>query len=349
MMHNLTFGIDTFADVMTDAAGNRLSDAETIRRTVDLGVIAEQSGLDTFSVGEHYRPDMLDSAGSVILSAIAARTERIGLGTSVTVLSTQDPVRIFHQFSTLSAISNGRAQLTMGRASTIDSFPLFGFDLRDYDELFEEKLELWMQLLQGGKITWDGTSRPAIDGVSLHPALESPLPTWVGVGGSPQSVIRAARHGLPLLLAIIGGSPARFAGHVELYRRALEQYGQPALPVGQHAIGLVAETDDEARETFWPAWRRVTEKMAEERGWREATEDSFLHEITHGALMVGSPQTVANRIAESVRVLGLSRFDLKPDVAGLSFEARERSIRLLGTQVAPLVRERVEALEPASA
>jgi probable LLM family oxidoreductase len=346
-MNDLTFGIDTFADVMTDSSGTRLSDAETIRRTVDLGVIAEESGLDVFSIGEHYRPDMLDSAGAVVLSAIAARTSRIGLGTSVTVLSTQDPVRVFHQFSTLNAISGGRAQLTVGRASTVDSFPLFGFDLRDYDALFEEKLELWLQLLEGGTITWDGSSRPPIDGVTLHPSLESPLPTWVGVGGSPQSVVRAARHGLPLMLAIIGGSPARFAGHAELYRRALDDYGKPALPIGHHAIGLVADTDDEARAAFWPAWRAVTEKMAAERGWNAATEQSFLHEITHGALMVGSPQTVADRIAESVRALGTSRFDLKADVSGLSFEDRERTIRLLGTQVAPLVRERIAAQEPA--
>lgn len=348
-MASLTFGVDTFADVMTNLDGTRLSDAETIRRTVDLAVIAEESGLDVFSIGEHYRDDMLDSANAVILSAIAARTSRILLGTSVTVLSTQDPVRVFHQFSTLNAISGGRATLTVGRASTTDSFPLFGFDLRDYDELFEEKLELWMQLLDGGPITWDGTSRPSLDGQTLHPRLETPLPTWVGVGGSPQSVIRAARHGLPLLLAIIGGNPARFGGHVELYFRALEQFGRPRLPVGQHAIGLVAETDDAARDAFWPVWRAATERMAAERGWHTATEESFINEVEHGALMVGSPQTVAGRIAESVRALSLSRFDLKPDIAGLAYEHRETSIRLLGTEVAPRVRELVGALEPASA
>jgi len=345
-MSQLTFGVDTFADVMTELNGTRLSDAETVRRTVDLGVIAEESGLDVFSIGEHYRDDMLDSANAVILSAIAARTSTIGLGTSVTVLSTQDPVRVFHQFSTLNAISGGRATLTVGRASTTDSFPLFGFDLRNYDELFEEKLELWLQLLHGGPITWEGTSRPALTGQTLHPSLEDPLPTWVGVGGSPQSVIRAARHGLPLLLAIIGGSPARFAGHVELYHRALEQYGRPSLPVGQHSIGLVAETDDAARDAFWPLWRAATLRMAAERGWHAATEESFTHEVEHGALMVGSPQTVARRIAESVQALGLSRFDLKPDISGMTYEDRERTIRLLGTEVAPRVRELV-AMEPA--
>src|SRR6187399_3024923 len=226
-MSQLTFGVDTFADVMTDRDGTRLSDAETVRRTVDLGVIAEHSGLDVFSLGEHYRADMMDSAPAVMLSAIAARTSTIHLGTSVTVLSTQDPVRVFHQFSTLNAISGGRARLTVGRASTVDSFPLFGFDLRDYDALFEEKLELWLQLLEGGTITWDGNSRPPIDGVTLHPSLESPLPTWVGVGGSPQSVVRAARHGLPLMLAIIGGSPTRFLPYVELYYESLERFGKP--------------------------------------------------------------------------------------------------------------------------
>ena len=342
-MLDLTFGVDSFADIMTDGNGTRLSDAETVRRTVDLGVIAEESGLDVFSLGEHYRADMMDSAPPVILSAIAARTSTLHLGTSVTVLSTQDPVRVFHQYSTLNAISGGRAQLTVGRASTIDSFPLFGFDLRDYDELFEEKLELWLKLLDGGPITWDGDSRPPIDGITLHPQLEAPLPTWVGVGGSPQSVVRAARHGLPLLLAIIGGAPQRFAGHVELYRRALTEFGRPALPVGQHGIGLIADTDDEARDAFWPAWRGVTEKMAAERGWHAATEESFLHEITNGALMVGSPETVARRIAQCFADLSLSRFDLKPDVGGLSYDDRERTIRLLGTKVAPRVRELVAA------
>jgi probable LLM family oxidoreductase len=346
---DLTFGIDSFVDVMTDATGKPLSDAETIRRTVDLGVIAEESGLDSFSLGEHYHSSMLDSAPAVVLSAIAARTERITLGTSVTVLSTQDPVRVFHQFSTLNALSGGRAHLTVGRASSTDSFPLFGYDLRDYDALFDEKLELWLQLLEGGPVTWDGSTRPALDGVTLHPTLEAPLPTWVGVGGSPQSVVRAASHGLPLMLAIIGGNPARFAGHAELFRRALHEFGKPELPVGQHSIGLVAETDDAARDAFWPVWRAVTERMAIERGWHAATEESFVHEVEHGALMVGSPETVARRIAESVAVLGLSRFDLKSDLPGLSFENRERTIRLLGAEVAPRVRELVAALEPAHA
>lgn len=337
---SIEFGIDSFADLMTDLSGKQLSDAETLRRTVDLAVIAEASGLDIFSVGEHYRWEMMDSAPPVILAAIAGRTSTLKLGTAVTVLSTQDPVRVFNEFSTLNAVSGNRAQLTVGRASSIDSFPLFGYDLRDYEELFEEKLALWVSLINEQRVTWEGTVRPALDGVTLHPALESgPLPTWVGVGGSPNSVIRAARYGLPLMLAIIGGHPSRFAGHVELYHRALAEFGQPSQSVGQHSIGLIAASDQEARDAFWPVWRDLTARMAEERGFRPATPESFAHEVEHGALMVGSPQTVAERIAESIRVLGLSRFDLKPDVPFLAWEHREQTVRLLGAEVAPRVRE----------
>jgi probable LLM family oxidoreductase len=345
---SVQFGVDSFADAMTDLSGRVLSDAETLRRTVDQGVLAEEVGLDFFSVGEHYRSDMLDSAPPVILAAIAGRTSRILLGTSVTVLSTQDPVRVFHQYSTLDAVSGGRAELVMGRASTIDSFPLFGFDLTDYENLFEQNLDLWVKLMREHPVTWEGTTRAALQTQTLYPRVEGgSLPTWVGVGGSPDSVVRAARHGLPLMIAIIGGRPQRFAGHVELYYRALAQFGHEQLPVGQHAIGHIAPTDEEAADTFWPAWETTMTRAAGERGSRPPTLESYMHEVEEGALMIGSPETVAIKIADCVRTLNLSRFDFKYALAPLAWEHGNRSIDLYGREVVPRVRELLGDYVPA--
>ncbi|HEY4226351.1 MAG TPA: LLM class flavin-dependent oxidoreductase [Pseudolysinimonas sp.] len=327
---------------MTDATGERLSDAESLRRLVDEAVLAESVGIDLFSIGEHYRSDFLDSAPAVVLSHIAARTEKLRLGTSVTVLSTNDPVRIFHDFSTLDALSNGRAQLVVGRASRVDSFPLFGFDLADYEQLFEENLELWVKLLGEEPVTWQGMSRADLKDQRLYPRLEQPgrLPTWVGVGGSPNSVVRAARYGLPLMLAIIGGHPSRFAPYVDLYYRALEQFGFEKQPVGQHSIGLIADTDEEARDAFWPAWNQV---MSSEPGMPNPTREHFDAETTHGALFIGTSESVAQRIAQTVRDLDLSRFDLKYDMPGLSSENRRRTIEKYGREVIPRVRELLAA------
>src|SRR5215475_10054984 len=245
------FGLDTFMPVTVDAAGLPIRGDEAIRNTVEEAVLAEAVGIDSFNIGEHYRPEFMDSAGHVILAAIAGRTERIRLGTAVTVLSTQDPVRLYTQFATLDAVSNGRAQLIVGRASTTDSFPLFGFDLADYETLFEEKLDLFMRLLRDQPVTWSGTVRSALTAQRVQPAIEpDSIPVWVGVGGTPQSVIRAARYRLPLMLAIIGGPLSRFAPYVELYKRALEQFGHPLLPVGVHSLGLVAPTDEAARAAY---------------------------------------------------------------------------------------------------
>lgn len=347
-MTPVQFGVDSFADAMTDLSGRVLSDAETLRRTVDQGVLAEEVGLDFFSVGEHYRSDMLDSAPPVILAAIAGKTSRILLGTSVTVLSTQDPVRVFHQYSTLDAVSGGRAELVVGRASTIDSFPLFGFDLTDYENLFEQNLDLWVKLMREHPVTWSGTTRATLEAQTLYPRVEGgSLPTWVGVGGSPDSVVRAARHGLPLMIAIIGGKPTRFAGHVELYYRALAQFGREQLPVGQHAIGHIAPTDEEAAEAFWPAWETTMTRAAGERGSRPPTLESYMHEVEEGALMIGSPETVAAKIADCVRALNLSRFDFKYALAPLPWEHGNRSIELYGREVVPRVREMLGDYAPA--
>src|SRR5882724_10255654 len=243
------FGLDTPAQVSVNESGHLLDGDQVIRNTVEEAVLAEAVGLDSFNIGEHYRPEFMDSANHVILEAIASRTERIRLGTAVTVLSTQDPVRVYAEFATLDAVSNGRAQLIVGRGSLTESFPLFGLDLADYETLFEEKLDLLTRLLRDQPVTWSGTFRSPLTEQYVSPPLpKGHLPTWVGVGGSPESVIRAARYGLPLMLAVIGGHPSRFAPYIELYKRALEQYGHPQQPIGMHSPGFVAATDGEALE-----------------------------------------------------------------------------------------------------
>ncbi|MWB98519.1 LLM class flavin-dependent oxidoreductase [Agromyces seonyuensis] len=332
-------GLNSFGEVATDA-GRILSDAETVRLIVDEAQLAEAVGLDVFSVGEHYRAGMVDSATPVLLAAAAQATSRIGLGTSVTVLSTQDPVRLYQEFATVDAISNGRTRLVLGRASAIESFPLFGYDIADYEDIFEEKLDLFARLMREDRVTWSGEYRPALDDIELHPRMpEGGIPAWIGIGGSPNSVLRAAKHGFPLMMAIIGGRPERFAGHAELYLRALEQFGHPELPIGQHSLGLIAETDEAAKREHWTYWEPVVRQLSQERGFYAPTTERYAAEVETGALFVGSPETVARKIAGVARANHLSRFDLKYDVMHLPREVRERSIRLFGEQVAPRVRE----------
>jgi len=338
------FGLDTFLPVTVDAGGQPVRGDQVIRNAVDEAVLAEAVEVDSFNIGEHYRPEFMDSANHVVLAAIAGRTERIRLGTAVTVLSTQDPVRVYTDFATLDAVSNGRAQLIVGRGSLTDSFPLFGFDLADYEELFEEKLDLLVRLLRDQPVTWSGEFRPAlIDQVVSPPLRSGHVPTWVGVGGSPQSVIRAARYGLPLMLAIIGGRPERFAPYVELYKRALEQLGEPELPIGLHTLGYVAETDEEAIAIQWPYYKEQFEWAARERGWRPPTYEQFLAEVDHGSMFVGSPETVANRIAAVARTLSLSRFDLHYAIGRVPHEHRMATVELYGREVIPRVRELLAA------
>jgi probable LLM family oxidoreductase len=343
-MQDFEFGLDTFIPVTVDASGRAVPGDQVIRNTVEEAVLAESVGIDSFNIGEHYRPEFLDSAAHVILAAIASRTERIRLGTAVTVLSTQDPVRLYNNFATLDAVSSGRAQLIVGRGSLTDSFPLFGYDLADYERLFEEKLDLLTRLLRDQPVTWSGDFRSALtDQVVTPPIPEGHIPTWVGVGGSPRSVVRAARFGLPLMLAIIGGEAARFAPYVELYKRALEEYGRPQLPIGLHSLGFVAPTDEEATEVQWPYWKEQFEWAARERGWRPPTREQFDAEVDHGAMYVGSPKTVANRIADVIQTLSLSRFDLLYGVGRVPHEQRMATIELFGREVIPRVRELLAA------
>jgi probable LLM family oxidoreductase len=335
------FGLDTFGDVTVDAAGARLPYDQVIRNVVAEGVLADAVGVDFFGIGEHHRDDFAVSAPEVVLAAIASRTERIHLGTAVTVLSSDDPVRVFERFATLDAVSNGRAEIILGRGSFTESFPLFGFDLRDYEKLFEEKIELLSHLLTEDAVSWQGSIRPPLVDQQVYPKTASgSIRTWVGVGGSPESVVRAAHYGMPLVLAIIGGEPQRFAPYVELYRRALEQMGRdPALPVAVHSPGLVAATDEEAAELLWPHHKKMVDRIGGERGWPPTSRERFEEEIAHGAIHAGSPETVARKIAATVRGLGVQRFDLKYSTGELPHEHLMTAIELYGTQVIPRVRE----------
>jgi probable LLM family oxidoreductase len=289
------------------------------------------------------------SAPEIVLAAIASRTRRIRLGTAVTVLSSDDPVRVFERFATLDAVSQGRAELTLGRGSFTESFALFGYDLDDYDRLFAEKVGLMAELLTEEAVTWLGTVRAPLTAQHVYPKTESGrIPAWIGVGGTPESVVRAARHGFALVLAIIGGDPARFAPYVELYHRALDQYEHEQLPIAVHAPGFIAATDEEAVETLWPHARASINRIGAERGWPPLTRERFEADIAEGAWHVGSPETVARKIAHTIGVLDAQRFDLKYSAGTLPHEAMMTTIRLYGTEVIPRVRELLEAdlLEP---
>ena len=270
------------------------------------------------------------------------------LGSAVTVLSSDDPVRVFQRYSTLDAISGGRAEVILGRGSSIDSFPLFGYDLADYEELFDEKSELFAELLEGSPVTWQGRTRPSLRDQDVVPHLEAgAFPAWIGVGGSPESVIRAARLGFSLMLAIIGGPPARFAPLAQLFHHALATYGRAARPVGVHSPGHVAATDEQAREEFWPHYLEVLRHVSKSRGFAVPTKESFLDETgPRGALYVGSPETVARKIAANLPVLGANRFDLKYGMGGLGHQALMTNIELYGTHVIPRVRELLGDAEP---
>ncbi|KQY63908.1 LLM class flavin-dependent oxidoreductase [Nocardioides sp. Root140] len=337
---NVKLGLDTFGDVTVDPDGTKLSHAEVLRNVVDEIVLADQVGVDAFGVGEHHRDDFAVSAPDVVLAAAASRTERIILGTAVTVLSSDDPIRVYERFATLDALSNGRAEVTLGRGSFTESFPLFGLDLADYEVLFEEKLDLFAALRREDAVSWKGTTRPPLEPTHVFPKTErGTLSTWIGVGGSPESVVRAARHGIPMMLAIIGGEPARFAPYADLYRRALAEFDSPELPIGVHSPGFVATTDAEAREQLFPHFKANRDRIGRERGWGPATREQFEAEADHGALFVGSSETVARKIATTVETLGLSRFDLKYSNGTMPHEQLMDSIGRYGTEVIPRVRE----------
>jgi probable LLM family oxidoreductase len=338
----MEFGLDTFGDVTAGPDGRLHSQAQVIREVIEQAALADELGIEAFGVGEHHRPDFAISAPEVVLGAIAGRTKRILLGSAVTVLSSDDPVRVFERFSSLNAASNGRAEITVGRGSFTESFPLFGYDLSNYEQLFEEKLDLFVALIRNDTVTWQGTTRTPLNNQRVFPPLEAgPLKTWIGVGGSPESVVRAANYDLPLMLAIIGGDPRRFLPYVELYRRAYEQMGRPAKAIGLHSHGYVADSDAQARDELFPHHKAMRDRIGAERGWPPATRAHFDQEADAGSLYVGAPETVARRIAATAKALGIARFDMKYSAGTLPHDKLMRSIELYGTKVIPLVRKLV--------
>ncbi|MFY9783345.1 MAG: LLM class flavin-dependent oxidoreductase [Acidimicrobiales bacterium] len=337
----LELGLDTFGDITERVGGERASPAQVIRDVIDEAVLADERGVDFFGVGEHHREDFAISAPEIVLAAIAGRTSRIHLGSAVTVLSSDDPVRVFERFSTLDAASNGRAEIILGRGSFTESFPLFGYDLRQYEVLFEEKLELFSELLREQPVTWQGTTRSGLSDQRVFPRTDSGrLRAWVGVGGSPESVARAARYAMPLVLAIIGGNPTRFAPLVDLYLQSLEMLGHAPLPIAVHSPGYVAETDEVAREELWPYMKESRDRIGAERGWGPMTREGYDREASeHGSLYVGSPETVARKIARTATALKISRFDMKYSAGKMPHEKLMSCIDLYGKEVILLVRD----------
>jgi probable LLM family oxidoreductase len=336
----VAFGLDTFGDMSNDQAGNPISAGQTIRNLIEQGKLADELGLDNFNIGEHHRDDFAVSAPDTVLAGLATVTKNIILGTGVTVLSSEDPVRLYQRFATIDAMSNGRTEITAGRGSFTESFPLFGYSMQDYEVLFEEKLELLKELIQEKPVTWSGTIRAGLTNQEVYPKTEGKnIRLRVGVGGSPDSVIRAARLGIPMSLAIIGGDPARFAPYAKLYRDSLEKFGRDLLPMSIHSPGHVAETDDEAFETQWPNYAISFGRIGRERGWGPMSIDHFIQEVNHGSLYVGSPDTVAKKIVHAIESVGVQRFDLKYVTGPTPHEQAMKSIELYATEVVPRVKK----------
>jgi len=340
MSSPLEFALDTFGDVTIGPDGQRLTQPEVIRNVLDEAILADQVGLDYIGLGEHHRDDFAISAPEPILGAIAARTSRIRFGTAVTVLSSDDPIRLFQRFATLNALSGDRAEVILGRGSFTESFPLFGLDLKDYELLFNEKLDLFTRLIREKSVTWSGRTRPPLKAQKVYPPLGvAGLKVWIGMGGSPESVLRAVSHDLPMMMAIIGGAPARFRPFVDLYHRAHDQAGTTPQALGVHSPGHIADSDELARDQLWPGYRALHDRIGRERGWPPTTRDSFEREADHGSLYVGAPETVARKIVATVKALGVQRFEMKYSSGTLAHDHLMRSVELYGTRVAPLVRD----------
>lgn len=346
----MEIGLSTFVETTPDVVtGEVMSHAQRIREVVEEIVLADQVGLDVFGVGEHHREDYAASSPAIILAAAAQQTKHIRLTSAVTVLSSADPVRVFQDFATLDAISNGRAEIMAGRGSFIESFPLFGYDLNDYNELFEEKLELLLKIRESEKVSWRGGHRPAIDNRGVYPRpVQNPLPVWIGSGGNSESVVRAGLLGLPLVLAIIGGRPLQFEPLVRLYKRAATKAGHDAskLIVASHSHGFIAEDTQVAADKFFPSTQYAMNKLGRERGWGPYDRSSFdFARSFEGALYVGDPETVAAKIIHLRKNVGITRFMLHVPVGTMPHDDVMRAIELLGKEVAPIVREEVSKWE----
>ena len=343
MASKVQVGIDSFAAAFDDA-GLATSPPERLRDLVEQIEFADQVGLDVFGVGEHHRREFLDSAPAVILAAAAARTQRIRLTSAVTVLSAADPVRVFQEFATLDLLSQGRAEMVAGRGSFVEAFPLFGLQLEDYDSLFAEKLDLLLKIRDNEHIYWSGEYRPALTGQGIYPRpLQNPLPIWVGVGGTPESFVRAGMLGLPLMVAIIGGETRHFRPLIDLYREAGRRAGHSPdkLKVGIHSIGYVAETTQQAANDFFPGYARTFTGIGKERGWRPVTRAAFdAQRGPHGALIIGDPDEVVEKIVRHSKALGgISRITFQMNPGSLSQDKLMRAIELIGTRVAPALRK----------
>jgi probable LLM family oxidoreductase len=347
---NMEIGISTFLETTPDpVTGTVISHAERLRNAVEEIVLADQVGLDVYGIGEHHRADYAGTAPAVVLAAAAAMTKRIRLTSAVTVLSSDDPVRVYQQFSSLDGISSGRAEIMAGRGSFIESFPLFGYSLDDYNELFEEKLELLLAIRDSEKVTWAGGHRPAIHNLGVYPrSVQSPLPVWIASGGNPESAVRAGMLGLPIAFAIIGGMPERFAPLVDLYKKAAAQAGHDPdkLQIATHSHGFVADTTEQAADLFFPSTQAQMNVIGRERGWPPYTRDAFdAARSLRGALYVGDPEFVAEKIILLRQNLGISRFFLHVNVGTMPHREVLRAIELLGTKVAPIVRKEIARLE----
>jgi len=337
----LEFGLDTFGDMANDESGQPLSAGETIRNIVEQAQLADELGIDHFNVGEHHRNDFAVSAPDTVLAGIATVTKNIVLGTGVTVLSSEDPVRVYQRFATISALANGRAEITAGRGSFTESFPLFGFNLSDYELLFEERLDLLVELLKEQPVTWSGETRAALNNQDVFPKTETPLGLRVGVGGSPHSVIRAAKHGAALALAIIGGHSSRFAPYAGLFRESLKRFDKPQMPIGIHSPGHIADSTEQAMAELWPNYLASFGRIGRERGWGPMTYEHFANEVHNGSLYVGDPETVANKIIETIQATGANRFDLKFANGPMNQKQLLHSIELYAKEVIPMVKKAI--------
>lgn len=339
-LNKLEFGLNTFGDLAYhDDRDELIGYQESLQMLVKEAILADELNIDILALGEHHRKEYSVSSPDTVLAAISQVTKKIKLGTAVTVLSSDDPIRVYERFATLDGLSGGRAQLMLGRGSFTESFPLFGYDLKDYHELFEEKIALLAQLLENKPVTWQGKFTQSLNNVQVYPKLDHKLDVQVGVGGSPDSIIRAAKYGFPVMLAIIGGEPTRFKPYIELYHRAAMEFKQPLHPVGMHSHGVICETDQEAFAIANKYLRGAMNQIGKERGWAPMTQERFEYEVKYGAYYVGSVETVAQKIAKMIEAVGVQRFDLIYGIGGHKQKDRFKTIELYGKYVIPRVKE----------
>lgn len=341
-MTKYEFGLNTFGDVaIDDKTGESMTYGESLRHLVQEAKLADELGINVIALGEHHRDEFSVSSPEIVLAAMAQETKNIRLGTAVTVLSSDDPVRVYERFSTLDGLSNGRTEIMLGRGSFTESYPLFGYDLENYNELFEEKVALWAELLKGERFSWNGNYTQKLTDVEIYPKVDPghQIRTTVGVGGTPESIVRAVHYGFPVMLAIIGGQPIRFKPYVDLYNRAAEQFNQPIEPLGMHSHGVIADTEEEAMEIGFEYIKKEMDKIGIDRGWAPMTRERFEFEVAEGSYYVGTPETVAQKIAKNMKDLGMKRFNLVYGTGGQFQSDREKTIRLYGEVVIPRVKE----------